>query len=300
MSLGAAPAAGGTRTGVAVPMSLRYTGTAMIPGRDRAAKEGPKGKRPLRTSDESRLGSGDKGNFQTLAEYQADLALEIQRSRGTETELGITQGREVKAGPFTTVDTGCFLGSVPEREQESLRSTLRGFGLSSTSTASTMTGVSTEQLRQESKQAADDFEQSFRTGLSFREVRAASLMRETSTTGQASNTREDEPPPVALPVAEHVQSTEEVATYAPSLTPSRSSRKKWYAVFRGHVPGAYREWETAQLQLARFSNNSYLGFNTLGEAVDALRRYGLHVDASGHLIDQPKDCSGGGSRRNSK
>ena len=41
---------------------------------------------------------------------------------------------------------------------------------------------------------------------------------------------------------------------------------KWYAVYRGRVPGVYAEWSDCQAQVNGFKGNSQKGFKTRREA----------------------------------
>ena len=42
--------------------------------------------------------------------------------------------------------------------------------------------------------------------------------------------------------------------------------KKWYAVYRGRVPGVYDEWSECQAQVDRFPGSSHKGFQSKTEA----------------------------------
>ena len=61
--------------------------------------------------------------------------------------------------------------------------------------------------------------------------------------------------------------------------------KKWYVVYRGHVPGVYDEWNHCQKQVNEFLGNSYKGYKSK-EVADAMWMDHLHEEEmeEGHRI----------------
>ena len=51
--------------------------------------------------------------------------------------------------------------------------------------------------------------------------------------------------------------------------------KKWYAVYRGRVPGVYDEWSECQAQVDRFSGSSHKGFESKSEAEASYLKFTL-------------------------
>ena len=48
-----------------------------------------------------------------------------------------------------------------------------------------------------------------------------------------------------------------------------------YVVYKGKVPGVYDDWEECQIQVHRFSGNSYKGYTTRAEAES---RYACYLE----------------------
>jgi hypothetical protein len=105
--------------------------------------------------------------------------------------------------------------------------------------------------------------------------------------------------PVGVPVAEVVGTgTSDLArdggkgTLAgePTVSPLRSpggSRRNYYAVYCGNVPGVYRHWSVASLQVNGVKGNSHKGFDTLEEAVESMRSAGFKVRDDGVVEQDP-------------
>ena len=51
--------------------------------------------------------------------------------------------------------------------------------------------------------------------------------------------------------------------------------KKWYAVYRGRVPGVYNEWSECQALVNRFPGSSHKGFQSRSEAEASYLRFTL-------------------------
>lgn len=73
---------------------------------------------------------------------------------------------------------------------------------------------------------------------------------------------------------------------------------KWYAIFRGKCPGVYDNWAACNDQVLNYEENSYKGYNTKEEAMEAYVRFmqsqkpglELHVPPaeSNAIVQEPK------------
>jgi hypothetical protein len=71
----------------------------------------------------------------------------------------------------------------------------------------------------------------------------------------------------------------------PRKTSSNKKTKNFYAVAAGHVPGVYKSWAEAELQVKGYPANKYKGFKTEEQAeawLEENRHYSAPLHASGH------------------
>jgi ribonuclease HI len=50
-----------------------------------------------------------------------------------------------------------------------------------------------------------------------------------------------------------------------------TKKSKYYTVWKGHVPGVYKDWESCKLQIHQFEGAQYKSFNSLLAAQEALK-----------------------------
>ena len=200
------------------------------------------------------------GGEQSAAEFHAEIAEATRRSlqetrrpeaRGCYAEE--TSVRPQRIGPFSSQESKNARPGGAESDED-LHRALEAFGLRGRGGAG----------RSQSTKAPGDIMQR-----AMEEAGIGTRGSVTSRTATDPSSLTQLTVPVAVPVAQVVEETRSVGKTGSeecSVSPARSpggGRRSFYAVYKGTVPGVYRQWSVASIHVTGFKGNSYKGFDTL-------------------------------------
>ena len=258
--------------------------------------------------------------FTTLADYQASLREAQRRSQGGKVEAAkdpvrtglLPSATRIRVGPFTATTQGVVPETIPRstlghppsdstsngsgddgaviREEEGvdapLRIALNHLGIRwrvEESGAGSQAALNAA--------AAVDFEGRFRATV-HPDERFAQLDTRVENETQSALPLTDSGFRASVGDGAGSGETSAGAGTSPEKSPGGTFRKRFYAVFKGLVPGVYDNWGVASLQVSGYPHSSYQGFATRHEAVDAMRAAGISFDEPG--VDDDDDTAGEG------
>ena len=250
------------------------------------------------------------GEFQTLEQFQAELELARRRSleevrsgcgiNSNETigktggdpvgkasgagAAGASHGKNIAWMPRSTLAESGGPNTSLVDDTVLLNRSLRRFGFNETDAINRARALAVHDGVEEARESSPVVirrERPTRSG----PFSPASVGEQRADDGASASDVDRAAIPVAATVEDSVPTAVAVAVADQEpRSPARSpggSRCEYYAVFRGRIPGVYRHWSLASLQVQGFPGNSYRGYRTLEEAMEAMRSAGLYVRGEG-------------------